>query len=456
MQAIAISLLWIIALITLMINPKNNANRWGSGCIFLSGLTFLLEQFHWHEYQILITILYPYSLLMFSMSFTGLCSGPPYVTKYWRWIFLLPPLFLLLLYYFVQIGYFNFPLFPYWILYIIVADFLLIYSYIATKNLEIKQERLKISFIVLPVTIFQLGYAIYAEITHNSIFALNLYNCLLFVILFGIILIKHGLLGSRLRLERLRLTRAMRALNSGTYFINHIMKNELLNMAICLENIEGLTKNSTQDLRENLQFIRNSINCMLAMATRISGPIREISLNETPTRLIGIIEQSLNRTAAMLQSKNITVTKEYLADTVLICDPVHLQEVFFNSIKNAIEAMDENGNLAIRTDRDTQWLIVTINDTGVGISAANLARIFDPFFSTKNCGENLGLGLSYCYQVMQKHDGLINVHSKTNKGTTVFLNFSASKISVPCTDENYSDQFRSMKNSLIRILDCKP
>jgi signal transduction histidine kinase len=70
--------------------------------------------------------------------------------------------------------------------------------------------------------------------------------------------------------------------------------------------------------------------------------------------------------------------------------------------------------------REGRYVKVSLRDTGVGIPAENLARIFDPYFSTKDTysRKGLGLGLAVCYSVIKKHDGLITVDSEAGKGTT--------------------------------------
>jgi signal transduction histidine kinase len=73
--------------------------------------------------------------------------------------------------------------------------------------------------------------------------------------------------------------------------------------------------------------------------------------------------------------------------------------------------------------REGHYLHLSISDTGAGIPAGNLARIFDPYFSTKSTysQKGLGLGLAVCYSVIKKHDGLLTVESEVGKGTTYHI-----------------------------------
>jgi two-component system NtrC family sensor kinase len=96
-----------------------------------------------------------------------------------------------------------------------------------------------------------------------------------------------------------------------------------------------------------------------------------------------------------------------------------LQQVFFNLINNAIDAMDHNGGtLTISSRQRDDDLFIAVSDTGKGIPEADLDRIFDPFYTTKPVGKGTGLGLSICYGIIEKLGGKLEVESTVGKGTT--------------------------------------
>jgi two-component system NtrC family sensor kinase len=102
--------------------------------------------------------------------------------------------------------------------------------------------------------------------------------------------------------------------------------------------------------------------------------------------------------------------------------PSELQQVFFNLINNAIDAMDhDGGTLTISAQQRENDLVVAVSDTGIGIPEANLDRIFDPFFTTKPVGKGTGLGLSICYGIIEKIGGKLEVKSMVGKGTTFLI-----------------------------------
>jgi signal transduction histidine kinase len=142
--------------------------------------------------------------------------------------------------------------------------------------------------------------------------------------------------------------------------------------------------------------------------------------------------------------KNASVTPAYDLPKDLFAvaiDEGQMQQVFRNLVLNAIEAMPQGGTLAVRGEnirvtagdsipmREGNYLKISIQDSGVGIPAENLPKVFDPYFSTKDTfsQKGLGLGLAVCYSVVKRHDGLITVESELGKGTTFHIYLPAAK-----------------------------
>ena len=105
--------------------------------------------------------------------------------------------------------------------------------------------------------------------------------------------------------------------------------------------------------------------------------------------------------------------------------------MFLNLFLNARDAMPSGGWLTIATRVDDGRAIAEVSDTGVGVAPEHLARIYDPFFTTKGVGRGTGLGLSIAYGIVQEHDGRIHCDSVVGQGTRFVLDFAATTTEVP-------------------------
>lgn len=116
---------------------------------------------------------------------------------------------------------------------------------------------------------------------------------------------------------------------------------------------------------------------------------------------------------------HIKVVKKYGEIPVISCYPGKLNQVLLNLMINAKQAMKKSGVLTIETLHKDKNVLIKISDNGIGIPQENLAKIFDPGFTTKGVGVGTGLGLSIVYRIVREdHKGDITVESEVNKGTT--------------------------------------
>ena len=109
---------------------------------------------------------------------------------------------------------------------------------------------------------------------------------------------------------------------------------------------------------------------------------------------------------------------------LIMGDMQKLQQVFLNLFVNSIQAMStsEGGLIHIDAKEESDGYIkINVSDTGAGIEAENVERIFDPFYTTKEVGKGTGLGLSIVYGIVKKHGGKLEVKSKMNAGTPFSL-----------------------------------
>lgn len=476
-----ILLFWVMASIIIG-NPKSKSNRWlfAFGVFIVFGLlTIPLEDqiIPWLNknessrtklisgirfIDALFTTLFhyfvPYTFFMFSITFTGhLNINRKFIATRPDVVFFLPVLLMYIIFP-VNSPSFNpdynphFFIIAIWAIpYILCADLLFIHSLIKEKDFKIRRDILISSIIIVPGSIFIL-LTCYILVVLNIRGGYRYYLPAIAVefIIFSIVGVKYGVFGIKLKVEKNRLDRTMKAMTSGTTILNHAYKNEIFKISMSVNNIkksEEYFKKCDFDgyINDNLRVITNSVNHMLDMSSRIQEYMQDIMLKEGVHRLDKIITNSLESMLNLLEQKSIKVLKDYDCDMEIICDDIHMYEVLSNIFKNAIEAMNSKGCLIIRTYKNRSGLYIEIKDDGKGISKDTTPYIFDPFFSTKNRKSNFGLGLSYCYNIMQKHGGEITVKSEENVGTTVYIKIPNSKVN------NYKNDINTKKHIINNI-----
>jgi signal transduction histidine kinase len=158
-------------------------------------------------------------------------------------------------------------------------------------------------------------------------------------------------------------------------------------------------------------------------AGRISEIVKALKsysyMDQAPIQSVDIHE-GLDNTLVMLRSKlkqGITVHREYAADLPHVeAYGSELNQVWTNLVDNAVDAMNGNGELTLRTHANGNWVVVEVEDNGPGIPAAIQSKVFDPFFTTKPVGKGTGLGLNISHNIIvNKHKGQISVASQPGK-----------------------------------------
>jgi two-component system NtrC family sensor kinase len=141
----------------------------------------------------------------------------------------------------------------------------------------------------------------------------------------------------------------------------------------------------------------------------------EVDINDVITDVFSLLEHQF-------EVGSIKARKELATSRVPVLGMEHqLQQVFLNLFLNARDAMPRGGWLSVATRAEGGQAVVEIADTGSGIPSEQLARIYDPFFTTKSIGRGTGLGLSITYGIVREHDGTIHCESAVGQGTRFTL-----------------------------------
>ena len=200
--------------------------------------------------------------------------------------------------------------------------------------------------------------------------------------------------------------------------------------AFLLDQEDGiLVGKSSQDVLERSSAILRGAVKQIDRATAITQklsnfakPIKEPSAQ--PVSVATEIEEVLVLVGHDLRLDKVGVRKEIQPDLPqIVADRRQLQEVLFNLIRNAGQAITPPGTITIRAVERDGHVRIEISDTGSGIPPEKLKKIYDPFFTTKEPGRGTGLGLFIVRQIVERNKGRIVVESTVGEGTSFFLEF---------------------------------
>jgi len=180
--------------------------------------------------------------------------------------------------------------------------------------------------------------------------------------------------------------------------------------------------------QENARIIEAQARHMADIIRHYLSRTRDVERRYQPVNVNSVVQETLALLKPVLQEHNVTVTTT-LSDTLpaLNGDGASLERVLINVLKNAVDAMEHGGTVTVATrvtsppNPSQPGVMLTITDTGVGIPAELLPRIFDLFVTTKAPDKGTGLGLALCQEIITAHGGTISLTSEVGKGTCVSI-----------------------------------
>lgn len=161
--------------------------------------------------------------------------------------------------------------------------------------------------------------------------------------------------------------------------------------------------------------------------------LRTFSRDTSEEFLLADIHEGLDSTILILEHKlkdRIQLDRQYSILPLIPCQISRLNQVFLNLLDNAIQAIEEEGQIWVSTKRLEHTVEICIQDTGTGMDDHTQKHLFEPFFTTKSVGEGTGLGLSISYSIIKQHQGRIDIESALGKGTTFTISLPIDKIQV--------------------------
>ena len=165
---------------------------------------------------------------------------------------------------------------------------------------------------------------------------------------------------------------------------------------------------------EGLESIKQTVSQLLWTAGRREG-------EEKLSNVSAVLASVLRFLDYRLKKQEITFHQSIEPELVVAVAPHDLEEIFLNTMVNAIQAMEEGGRLSVAAKHLETEVQVIIDDTGIGIPDDKIGQIFDLFYSTKKAGEGTGLGMWMTYELVKKYKGDISVSSQEKVGTKIVI-----------------------------------
>ena len=206
-----------------------------------------------------------------------------------------------------------------------------------------------------------------------------------------------------------------------------------------LDELRLLKRNLEYDyIRGDVAALINESEDGIDRVKRIISALKDFSHIEEDEFRVADLHRGLDTTLNVVNNElkyKAEVVKEYGELPEVECIQSQINQVVMNLLVNAAHAIEQFGRICLRTGCDNDWVWIEVEDSGAGIEAKVLNRIFEPFFTTKPVGKGTGLGLALSYNIMQKHNGRIEVNSQVGVGTRFRLHLPIKQPSAPAQQD---------------------
>ena len=166
-----------------------------------------------------------------------------------------------------------------------------------------------------------------------------------------------------------------------------------------------------QDSQLGLSRVQHIVSSLKLFSELDKSEEEDIDLKETLEQVVSDVAPS--------QTRQVEISYDIELDSKVRVKPEQMRRVFSAIIDNAIRACVDKGSLRIKASRQNSVLTIDFQDTGCGMSSDQVSQVLDPFFTTREVGEGIGLGLSVAHSIVEAHAGTLNVVSKEGRGTRV-------------------------------------
>lgn len=187
---------------------------------------------------------------------------------------------------------------------------------------------------------------------------------------------------------------------------------------------------------------RRELAVINAQVKRAHEMIADMRLFARPPRpepeslnLVALVDRSIAEFAPLAAERATSIIRGPVAAPLVVeADPTQLTVVFHALVRNALEAIGQGGRIAVDLEGTDAMISVRVRDDGPGIDAEHRSHIFDPFFSARQAGRGLGMGLSKCWRIINNHGGRIDVESQSGQGAVFTVSLPRRQAPSPCHD----------------------
>jgi len=236
----------------------------------------------------------------------------------------------------------------------------------------------------------------------------------------------------RAKEARLRRAENLASLTTLAAGVAHEIKNPLgsisIRMQLLQKSLSNFSHTNTMEqkdhemIKKHIDVVNEEIERLNRIVVDFLFAVRPMNIELELTNLNMLLVEVIDFMKYELESLSVITEFELEENLPLIpLDKRFIKQAILNLVKNSLAAMKNGGALCFTTKSENDDIKLVIEDTGEGISEENLAKIFEPYFTTRDSGS--GLGLTLVFKIIREHSGEISVRSKLNEGTAFTLSF---------------------------------
>lgn len=223
--------------------------------------------------------------------------------------------------------------------------------------------------------------------------------------------------------KRLREAEHLSAVGQLAKSIAHEIRNPLNFINLSIDHIKDCYHPASDKEALNFQNLIQSIKQEIQRLNKLVGDFldygKPLRLNRQSINAEILLNDVIEIINAKASSEGIAIEKRLDFLPEISVDSELIKTCLFNIIINAFQAMPDGGTLTLKTEEENGKFVITVSDTGKGVSREKISKVFEPFFSTKTTG--LGLGLAITKRIIEDHGGTIEFHSTEGKGSKVII-----------------------------------